>query len=75
MPPTPIALQRQAQSRFLGRGGVIGVGLGGDDEATLVVLLEREAPETVRKVSTWASQMGAKVAFDVVGQAVASPHK
>ena len=74
MPRVLTDLQRLAQNRFLGRGGVIGVGLGGDDQSSLIVLLEREAPKTVRDVSAWASQIGAKVTFEVVGRAVATPH-
>jgi hypothetical protein len=63
-------IQSEATSRFVGKNGVVGVGIS--DPATdcekLVVFLEHPEPDQERIIRNWAKVKGAPIDFVVVGQ-------
>jgi hypothetical protein len=63
-------IQSEATSRFVGKNGVVGVGI--TDPATkaekLVVFLKHRQPDQERIIRKWAKLKGASIDFIVVGQ-------
>ena len=68
MPSGVESLQETAKKLFLGRGGVLGVGIGEDaGRSQLVFLLNEDRPETRKELSDWAALNDVAIDFLVTG--------
>jgi hypothetical protein len=63
-------IQSEAASRFVGKNGVVGVGITDPttESEKLVVFLEHPAPDQERIIRNWAKVKGAPIDFVVIGQ-------
>lgn len=61
-------LQEEAKRRFLGYGGVIGVGISRQDPPELVFLLETESSQAKPEILDWARQHTVRAQFLVTGR-------
>jgi hypothetical protein len=63
-------IQSEATRRFVGKNGVVGVGITepATESAKLVVFLEFPEPDQERIIRNWAEVKGARIDFVVVGQ-------
>jgi hypothetical protein len=58
----------EAQKKFLGKGAVVGVGLGDAENHEIVFLLAEDVPSTRLKISRWAKQAGINAKILVTGK-------
>ena len=61
-------LQKLAEKRFLGRCGVVGVGVTQNKEDELVFFLERDSTKAQKEILHWAFQHRVAVRFLVTGK-------
>ena len=62
------SMQRRAKHLFLGKDGVVGVGVAGEPEdASLTFLLRQDLRQTKQKINSWAKQHEVAVKFLVTG--------
>jgi hypothetical protein len=55
-------LLKEATTRFIGRGEVVGIALGGEADFT-VFLARPDVPKMKKDVRSWAKNQGVSVAF------------
>jgi len=67
MAPLIRELKIEAERKFLGRGPVIGIGIGGPSEDQLVFMLEAESLEMQQKIRDWAKVRAVLIQFQVTG--------
>lgn len=61
-------LQQEAKALFLGKGGVVGVGIADDTgSGKLVILLRQERHETRAEITGWANRNQIGVEFLLTG--------
>ncbi len=64
MPERIETLQREAKALFLGKGGVVGIGIADDrGRGGLAFLLRDERPETRAEITSWANRNQVGVEF------------
>lgn len=57
-----------AQRLFLGRGPIVGIGVGGDGDSYLIFLMEEESAEYRQLVNDWSASIGVRASFRITGQ-------
>jgi len=53
----------EAEELFLGRGPVVGVGVGDEEGQNLVFLLEKKSLQVENEISAWAKRLHLVVSF------------
>jgi hypothetical protein len=67
MPEIEETILREAVSKFVGHGSVVGVGLAEETSHKIVFLLSDNVEHTKLSIQKWAKSRCVEVCFDVVG--------